>query len=255
MATPEPTSSSEFDNPIWHSLLGPLHRFAESHGDTRWFPSDIAPFIAVPTADTLPELDAAAARGWRDPAYFFGVIPHTLPDGWHFASISNVLQLLPPSDPPRDPQTDTDEDIRELGEADRPAMLALTRIAFPVFFRERTAELGQYLGIFWEDRLMAMAGERLAVAGWQEISGVCTHPDFAGRGSARRLMRALLARHRQRGVATFLHVSEENLHARRLYDSMGYVLRASLPMGKVERATNLNSRQPNGQRMDTHEGS
>lgn len=237
MATPENPSPVELDNPIWHSLLGPLNRFAESHGDTHWFPSSVAPFIAVPTVHTLPDLEAAAARGWRDPAYFFGVIPDTLPAGWHFASISNVLQLLPPSDPPEDPKTDSGEDIRELGEADRPAMLALTRIAFPVFFRERTAELGQYLGIFWEGRLMAMAGERMALAGWQEISGVCTHPDFAGRGSARRLMHALLARHRRRGVATFLHVSEENHHARRLYESMGYILRASLPMAKVERTT------------------
>ena len=244
MATPKNQLSVELDNPIWHSLLGPLHRFGESHGDTRWFSSSVAPFVAVPTADTLPDLDAAVARGWHDPAYFFGVIPHTLPGGWHFASTSNVLQLLPPSDPPEDPKTDAGEDIRELGEADRPAMLALTQIAFPVFFRERTAELGQYLGIFWEGRLMAMAGERMALAGWQEISGVCTHPDFAGRGSARRLMRDLLARHRRRGVATFLHVSEENHHARRLYDSMGYILRASLPMAKVERTTSARANQP-----------
>jgi ribosomal protein S18 acetylase RimI-like enzyme len=231
----------ELDNPIWHSLLGPLHRFAEARGDTRWFPSSVAPFIAVPTAGTLPDLDAAAARGWRDPAYFFGVIPHLLPAGWHFASSSNVLQLLPPSEPPGDQKADAGEDIRELDEADRPAMLALTRVAFPVFFRERTAELGQYLGIFLEGRLMAMAGERLALAGWQEISGVCTHPDFAGRGSARRLMHALLARHRRRGVATFLHVSEENHRARRLYETLGYTLRASLPMAKVERATSAHA--------------
>jgi len=227
----------ELDNPIWHSLLGPLNRFGESQGDTRWFPSAIAPFIAVPTADTLPALDAAAARGWHDPAYFFGVIPQTLPVGWHFSSKSNVLQLLPPLDASADPPSVNDGDIRELGPADRPAMLALTRIAFPVFFRERTAELGNYLGIFSEGNLMAMAGERMALTGWQEISGVCTHPGFTGKGSARRLMRALLARHRQRGVSTFLHVSEENHQARRLYDSMGYVLRASLPMCKVERTT------------------
>jgi len=252
MATPENTSPVELDNPIWHSLLGPLHRFGESHGDTRWFPSSVAPFIAVPTADTRPDLDAAAARGWRDPAYFFGVIPHTLPVGWHFASTSNVLQLLPPSDPPEDLRADAGEEIRELGEADRPAMLALTRIAFPAFFRERTAELGQYLGIFQEGRLIAMAGERMALAGWQEISGVCTHPDFAGRGSARRLMRALLARHRRRGVASFLHVSEENHHARRLYQSMGYILRASLPMSKVERTTSADAYSPIDRLEDGH---
>jgi GNAT superfamily N-acetyltransferase len=237
MAIPRPISSVELDNPIWHSLRGPLNGFGESEGDTRWFPSSIAPFIAVPNADTLPALDAAAARGWRDPAYFFGVIPRTLPLGWHFSSTSNVLQLLPPPDAPGGAHTANDDDIRELGPADRPAMLALTRIAFPVFFRERTAELGHYLGIFSEGQLMAMAGERMALTGWQEISGVCTHPSFTGKGSARRLMRALLARHRRRGVSTFLHVSEENHQARRLYDSMGYVLRASLPMCKVERNT------------------
>ena len=237
MATPRPVSSIELDNPIWYSLYGPLKEFGESAGDTRWFPSTVAPFIAVPTADTLPALDLAAARGWQDPAYFFGVIPQTLPVGWHFSSKSNVLQLLPPHEAPGDPPSANDDDIRELGPADRPAMLALTRIAFPLFFRERTAELGQYLGIFSQGNLMAMAGERMALTGWQEISGVCTHPGFTGKGSARRLTRALLARHRRRGVRTFLHVSEENHHARRLYDSMGYVLRASLPMCKVERST------------------
>ena len=235
MAAAKSTPSAELDNPIWHSLVGALHGFGDSYGDTRWFLSSVAPFIAVPSADSRPDLDTAAARGWRDPAYFFGVIPNLLPPAWQFTSMSNVLQLLPPSDPPHDEKAGSGEEICELHEADRPAMLALTRVAFPVFFRERTAELGRYLGIFVEGRLIAMAGERMALAGWQEISGVCTHSDFAGRGLARRLMQALLVRHRERGVATFLHVSEENHHARRLYESMGYVLRARLPMGKVER--------------------
>jgi GNAT superfamily N-acetyltransferase len=236
MATPISHPTAELDNPIWHSLLGPHRALSETHGDTRWFPSSVAPFIAVPTADTLPDLDAAAARGWRDPGYFVGVIPNTLPAGWCFSSTSFILQLLPPPEQPKDPPS-VNGDMRDLGSVDRPAMLALTRIAFPDFFRERTADLGQYLGIFAEGQLIAMAGERMAVAGWREISGVCTHPDFTGRGCARRLMGALLIRHRERRVGTFLHVSEGNHHARRLYDSMGYVMRASLPLGKVERST------------------
>jgi ribosomal protein S18 acetylase RimI-like enzyme len=124
-----------------------------------------------------------------------------------------------------------------LGETDRGAMRELTQIAFPDFFRERTPELGLYLGIYDGARLIAMAGERLALTGLQEISGVCTHPDFAGKGHARRLTRALLSRHRRRGVGSFLHVSEGNAGARRLYDSMGFVVRASLLMCKVERIT------------------
>jgi ribosomal protein S18 acetylase RimI-like enzyme len=124
-----------------------------------------------------------------------------------------------------------------LGETDRIAMRELMQIAFPDFFRARTAELGLYLGIYEGARLIALAGERLALAGLQEISGVCTHPDFAGRGHARRLTRALLSRHRRRGVRSFLHVSEGNAGARRLYESMGFVARASLLMCKVERIT------------------
>ena len=160
-----------------------------------------------------------------------GVCPNSLPEGWRFVSRSSILQLFPAADIP-----EFGEDAGSvLGETDRTAMRELTRIAFPDFFRERTHELGLYLGIYDGARLVAMAGERLALPGLQEISGVCTHPDFSGRGLARRLTRALLRRHRRRGVGSFLHVSEGNAGARRLYKSMGFVERASLPMCQVER--------------------
>jgi ribosomal protein S18 acetylase RimI-like enzyme len=180
----------------------------------------------------VPDLEGARAQGLADSVYFVGVCPRSLPPGWHVVSNSNVLQLLPAGESLR-----TDEEAgTALGENDRTAMRELTGIAFPDFFRERTGELGLYLGIYEGGTLIAMAGERMALAGLQEISGVCTHPGFAGRGHARRLTRALLTRHRRRGVASFLHVSEGNTGARRLYESMGFVTRATLPMCKVERA-------------------
>ena len=142
-----------------------------------------------------------------------------------------MLQLFPVGE-----SLGSDEDAGTvLGEDDRAAMRELTRIAFPDFFRDRTAELGLYLGIYEGGTLIAMAGERMVLAGLQEISGVCTRPGFGGRGHARRLTRALLTSHRRRGVASFLHVSEGNAGARRLYESMGFLTRASLPMCKVER--------------------
>ena len=221
----------ELDNPIYHALAGPHSRFAEALGDALRYPSAIAPFIAIPSADVIPDLAAAIDVG-PDPAYFVGVLPETLPDGWHYVSQSRILSMTVAA---RDlPQTD-EYDIRVLGIADGPGMLALARIAFPDFFRPRTAELGEYLGIFAGEQLVAMAGERMALDGLQEISGVCTHPVFAGRGSARRLTGALMRRHRQRGVASFLHVNDGSVVARRLYESMGFTVRAGLPMGKVGR--------------------
>jgi ribosomal protein S18 acetylase RimI-like enzyme len=223
---------AELDNPIWHALRGPHRRFAEVTGDAAWYPSTIAPFIAIPSAGVVPNLTDAADRGLRHPAYFVGAIPVSLPEEWDFVARSHILQMLPTSANVPDASEDG---IRVLGTADRPSMLALMRIAFPDFFRERTAELGEYLGIFAGGKLVAMAGERFAFDGLQEISGVCTHPDFVGRGYARRLTQALMRRHRQRGVGSFLHVSEENVAARRLYESMGFVVRASLPIGKIDR--------------------
>ena len=202
-----------------------------------WYPPSIAPLVAVPAAGIVPDLESAHRRGLGDQAYFVGACPNSLPEGWRFVASSQVLQLFPPAEVPT-PVAEADADVGTiLGEADRNAMRELTQIAFPDFFRERTAELGLYLGMFHESKLIAMAGERMALTGLQEISGVCTHPDFGGRGHARRLTRALLSRHRRRGVASFLHVSEGNAGARRLYESMGFVVRASLLMCKIERTT------------------
>ncbi len=106
----------------------------------------------------------------------------------------------------------------------------------PDFFRERTRELGQYIGVYADSNLIAMAGERMAVDGLQEISGVVTHPEYLGQGHARRLTHELLYRHRLRGISSFLHVSEANTRALSLYESMGFVARTAFVLAKFERS-------------------
>jgi predicted GNAT family acetyltransferase len=82
--------------------------------------------------------------------------------------------------------------------------------------------LGDYFGYFDGDRLVAMAGERMEVQGLREISGVCTHPEFQGRGLARRLVLKLVGRQLQRRQTPFLHVMSANDLARGLYRRMGF---------------------------------
>ena len=67
-----------------------------------------------------------------------------------------------------------------------------------------------------------MAGERMFAGRLREVSGVCTHPDFQGRGLARRLVAKLIARQVARGEAPFLHVMRDNAAAHRLYVGMGF---------------------------------
>jgi ribosomal protein S18 acetylase RimI-like enzyme len=143
-----------------------------------------------------------------------------------------TLQLFRGLDEPA--LSDREYAVRVLGPEHRESMLALTGLVYPEFFRARTAELGTYLGILREGRVVAMAGERLAVTGAREISAVCTHPNFTGQGMASALLSALVKRHREAGLASFLHVSADNPQARRLYERLGFTARAILKLTAVE---------------------
>ncbi|HVL09045.1 MAG TPA: GNAT family N-acetyltransferase [Burkholderiaceae bacterium] len=55
-----------------------------------------------------------------------------------------------------------------------------------------------------------------------EISGVCTHPDFQGRGLATRLVLKLIQRQMQRRETPFLRVMRDNSAVHRLYRRMGF---------------------------------
>ena len=75
-------------------------------------------------------------------------------------------------------------EISRLGPEDSPEMVALAALTKPGPFGSRTHELGTYLGIRRDGKLVAMAGERLKVPGYTEVSAVCTHPDHIGKGYA-----------------------------------------------------------------------
>jgi predicted GNAT family acetyltransferase len=72
---------------------------------------------------------------------------------------------------------------------------------------------------------VAMAGERMHLPGWTEISGVCTDPGWQGQGLGTRLMLAVAAGIRERHETPFLHVLVSNTNAIRLYKAMGFRLR------------------------------
>ena len=100
-----------------------------------------------------------------------------------------------------------DPEAVALTETDVPEMLDLVERAQPGPFRKRTIELGRYLGIRRAGRLVAMAGERLRLPGWTEVSAVCTDPEFRGQGLGARLTLAVAAGILERGELPFLHAA------------------------------------------------
>jgi len=83
------------------------------------------------------------------------------------------------------------------------------------------------MGIRCEGKLVAMAGERLKVPGYTEVSAVCTHPEHTGKGYARVLMMEIMLGIRDRGETPFLHVRRDNGRAVELYQRLGFRTRVA----------------------------
>jgi predicted GNAT family acetyltransferase len=128
------------------------------------------------------------------------------------------------------------EDIVALTAADAAQMLALATLTEPGPFLRRTYTMGVFRGIRIDGRLAAMAGERFRFPGHTEVSGVCTHPDFRGRGLARRLSAAVAAGIESRGEQPFLHAWKTNRAAISLYESLGFEIRAEVDVHVLARA-------------------
>jgi len=135
-----------------------------------------------------------------------------------------------------DPAPMAEFDFIDLTDDDAPQMLALAQLTKPGPFFSRTHQLGDFVGVKIDGRLAAMAGERMKPEGFTEVSGVCVHPDFRGRGYAAALTQVVSARIRARGETAFLHAYAHNTPAITLYERLGYVLRRNVLMMRLSAA-------------------
>jgi ribosomal protein S18 acetylase RimI-like enzyme len=218
---PDPqVGDSVLDNPAWHSLTGPHASLAEVAGAARRYPVDMSPFTALPD-DVPPEAWADLARLVGPGATVMVTGPgRTPPPDWERVAEVEGDQLVGPEVIGR-----PDDEAVVLGADDVAEMLELVARTQPGPFLPRTVELGTYLGIRREGRLVAMAGERLHPPGWIEISAVCTDAGFRGQGLAGRLVRAVVADVRERGATPMLHTGAQNVNAIRLYEQLGFAIR------------------------------
>jgi predicted GNAT family acetyltransferase len=79
---------------------------------------------------------------------------------------------------------------------------------------------------------VAMAGERLKLTGYTEVSAVCTRPDYRGRGYGSTLMSVVMEGITNRGETPFLHVRTDN-PAQSLYQKLGFQVRALLHLAVI----------------------
>ena len=223
--------TSILDNPIWHALSTHQSKFSLGSELAKRYQPDVAPFVAM--QNHQPECLSALASliADDDVVYLLGDEPR-LPQNFNVKYSGIIAQMVCENSEIVDV---SEQDIFQLSSADVPDMLALTALTFPGYFRPRTYEMGDYFGVRHNGLLIAMAGERMSMPGYQEISAVCTHPDFRGQGHAERLIRKLISNMWKRGTTPFLHVGDENEKAKRLYEKLGFVERSKLPIWSMTR--------------------
>ena len=226
-----PADESLLDNPIWHSLATGHAHLALERGFARRYPSEIGPLsgLLAPTPEAFADLSAIIPTG--DLAVLFLPEETAIPPGWQLLRDGTLVQMICRTTPEL---TAISETILRLQPADFPEMAALAALTEPGPFRANTASLGGFLGIRVDGRLDAMAGQRLAPTGFAEISAVCTHPDFRGRGYAQTLVAAVASEIHASGRIPFLTSFEANSGAIRVYEQVGFVPRRRFHLAVVK---------------------
>jgi predicted GNAT family acetyltransferase len=214
------------DNPAWIALNTGNKDISRGTDAVKLYRSDISLFTGLVENSTEHLLTLhALIPPEEEVVAVVSTGEMNIPLPWTVAVSIPVFQMV--CERPIFRQTITAPIVR-LSDEHIPQMLALTALTKPGPFRERTIDFGHYEGILDGERLAAMAGQRMHATPYAEISAVCTHPDYAGQGYAAQLMLSQMKRMTDAGEIPFLHVTQTNERAIKLYESLGFVKRREL---------------------------
>jgi len=223
------TDVTQLDNPLWYALKGAQQAYAIGSSHIRRYRSGILPFAAYDyrSPGNIAELDSFLEK---DEVFFLvGALP-SLPSHWKLIRELPCAQMtleLPPA------PLQTTTAVTALTAVDRDTMFELIHRVQPGYYEPDTHQLGNYFGIWQDDKLVAIAGERMRLEGMVEISAVCTDPAYTGRGYAQQLIVHICRTNLEKGNMLFLHVLTSNERAIRLYEHLGFRQRRVISFWKL----------------------
>jgi ribosomal protein S18 acetylase RimI-like enzyme len=213
------------ENVIWQALTTRQAHFSEACGEARRFMREVTLLSAFREPSDAGYASLAELAGPHGSAGLFLDHPYEATAGWEMVATAPLLQMVCADGAAAASRRDVPPEIIELGTPHSAEMIELTALTKPGPFGKRTHELGNYVGIRNNTKLVAMSGQRLQVPGYTEVSAVCTHPEHTGKGYAAALMLEVMRRIRERGETPFLHVRGDNARAIALYERLGFRIR------------------------------
>lgn len=220
------------DNPVWNALISGNDYLSNGNDLVKYFSKEVSPFIGLRQNN---EENFGILHQLISFDHKFAVISPNklaLPASWNLLHSVDVFQMVHQKIMGMDPDHKM---IAPLRERDVPAMRSLIRLTNPGPFEQGTIRFGHYEGIFSGTKLIAMAGQRLHPFQYAEVSAVCTHPDYAGRGLARKLISSQIQRITAAGDIPFLHVKADNKGAIALYERLGFIVRKKINVFIIEK--------------------
>lgn len=210
------------DNPIFNSLNTNHKQFSEGLSHVKYYQRDIAAFAGMATYD---EGDFENLH-LQSPELFILFSPNTLSIPSNFNLVRKIEMLQMVYNQNNLPKGDDDFGIVDLKEEHILEMMDLVNLTKPGPFLLNTISLSNYTGIFKDQKLVAMAGHRFHPSDHIEISAVCCHPNYLGKGFAYSIIREQISRVLAKQSVPFLHVRNDNLGAIKLYEKLGFKTRS-----------------------------
>lgn len=215
------------DNPVWNALTDKHADYCIDYGQVKFYKTDFTPFGAFINNQNTTKAIEAHSKLIKE---FFIVgkkpkLPVNLPPLIEYVGIQMIVYKR--IDYP------IKEIIVELNKNHYNDLMALVKLAYPHFFKAKTNTLGRYFGIYKNNTLVAITGERMQTKHFTEISGVITHPEYLGNGYAKQLVTYTTNKIFESGKTPFLHVDQNNVIPINLYKKLGFVVRRKLHFWKI----------------------
>lgn len=217
------------DNPVWEALNGKQAEYAVIGEGVRKYRPDVFMFAGIPD-DSHNSIEKVAELHKKGEP--MGLMGFKLDIEPYFKRVFDVqvYQMLTNKVPEY-----KSVDYVKLTKDDSPQIAELVELTEPGPYRPNVIELGNYVGIKEEDKLVAMVGERVKLDGYTEVSLVCTHPDHRGKGYAKSLSGVVIEAIIDKGDLPFLNVMSHNNAAFNLYKKLGFTTRVEYPISAYMR--------------------